>query len=153
MEKCFECNNPAQAQHHVVPKVLGGTKTIPLCDDCHSKVHDSKMLKLAYLVRKQRKDAGGPAVGAKYWGGKRPYGFDVVDKIFVENEEEQKIIKDMLEWKNKGNSTQAITDTLNANGTPSATGISWHYKSVRKILQREIKGTAHSSIKETEITL
>ena len=81
MKKCFECDAPAQADHHVVPKVLGGTKTIPLCDDCHSKVHDTDMLKMASLIRKQRRDAGPPIQGGKYWGGKRPYGFDVIDNI------------------------------------------------------------------------
>lgn len=30
MDKCFECSEPAPAKHHVVPEVLGGTKTIPL---------------------------------------------------------------------------------------------------------------------------
>ena len=153
MEKCFECNNPAQAQHHVVPKVLGGTKTVLLCDDCHSKVLDTEMLKMGSLIRQQRKEAGSPAAGEKYWGGCRPYGFDVIEKHLVHNEEEQKIIKDMLEWRNKGSTIQTITDTLNGNGTPSATGNAWHYMSVRKILQREVKGTAHSSIKINERNL
>lgn len=39
MEKCFECGNPATENHHVIPKVLGGTKTVPLCTKCHMKVH------------------------------------------------------------------------------------------------------------------
>ena len=36
---CFECGKPAEHEHHVVPVVLGGKKKIPLCADCHSKVH------------------------------------------------------------------------------------------------------------------
>lgn len=36
---CFECGAPATERHHVVPASLGGTKTIPLCGDCHAKVH------------------------------------------------------------------------------------------------------------------
>lgn len=39
MEKCFECENPATENHHVIPKSLGGTKTVPLCSLCHMKVH------------------------------------------------------------------------------------------------------------------
>ena len=137
MEKCFECNNPAQAQHHVVPKVLGGTKTVLLCDDCQSKVHDTDMLKLASLIRKQRKDAGPPKAGRGYWGGWRPYGFDVVDNILVDNEEEQKIIKDMLEWKNKGMTIQSIKDTLNKNAILTVQNRApWHYMSVRRIIER-----------------
>lgn len=37
--KCFECGDHATEQHHVIPKVMGGTKTIPLCSRCHMKVH------------------------------------------------------------------------------------------------------------------
>ena len=37
--QCFECGQPAQLAHHVVPKSMGGTRTIPLCHECHSKVH------------------------------------------------------------------------------------------------------------------
>ena len=40
---CFECGDPAQHEHHVVPRVRGGTKTIPLCLKCHEKCHDKKM--------------------------------------------------------------------------------------------------------------
>jgi hypothetical protein len=38
--KCFECGSEKNIHgHHVVPKVLGGNKTIPLCGICHGKVH------------------------------------------------------------------------------------------------------------------
>jgi hypothetical protein len=40
---CFECGNEAKHKHHVIPKVLGGTKTIPLCEECHSKVHGADL--------------------------------------------------------------------------------------------------------------
>lgn len=36
---CFDCAQTAQHKHHVVPRVLGGTRTIPLCPACHGKVH------------------------------------------------------------------------------------------------------------------
>ena len=37
---CFECGSDMNIHnHHVVAEVLGGTKTIPLCGDCHGKVH------------------------------------------------------------------------------------------------------------------
>jgi hypothetical protein len=39
MEKCFECGNSATEKHHIIPKVMGGKKTIPLCTSCHMKVH------------------------------------------------------------------------------------------------------------------
>ena len=43
MIHCFECNNPDNiVNHHVVPQSFGGTKTVPLCQLCHDKVHQLK---------------------------------------------------------------------------------------------------------------
>lgn len=38
-EKCFECGRQAKHWHHVVPKCLGGHRCVPLCHECHEKVH------------------------------------------------------------------------------------------------------------------
>lgn len=43
---CFECGAPKEEMHHVVPKSKGGTKTIPLCVDCHGKAHDTSHRRL-----------------------------------------------------------------------------------------------------------
>lgn len=40
--KCYECGKKAEEKHHIVPKTLGGTKTIPLCSKCHCKIHGLK---------------------------------------------------------------------------------------------------------------
>ena len=37
--RCFECGRPAKHNHHVVPRSFGGTQTVPLCYECHGKVH------------------------------------------------------------------------------------------------------------------
>lgn len=37
---CFECDQPADHQHHVIPRSRGGTRTVPLCAGCHGLVHD-----------------------------------------------------------------------------------------------------------------
>ena len=42
--KCFECGSVDNIHnHHVVPKVRGGTKTIPLCGSCHGLVHGKRL--------------------------------------------------------------------------------------------------------------
>lgn len=46
---CFECGNPADHEHHVIPKSKGGTKTVSLCRECHSLVHDSKLVLMSRL--------------------------------------------------------------------------------------------------------
>lgn len=41
--KCFECDSLDNiVHHHVIPRSLGGKKTIPLCQLCHDKVHRCK---------------------------------------------------------------------------------------------------------------
>tara|TARA_Y100000389_G_scaffold53691_1_gene49544 strand:+ start:862 stop:1236 length:375 start_codon:yes stop_codon:yes gene_type:complete len=55
---CFECGSIEKIQdHHIIPKVLGGTKTIPLCTPCHSKVHSKDLTKFSRLARIGRKKA------------------------------------------------------------------------------------------------
>ena len=73
----------------------------------------------------------------RFLGGKRPYGYKINGKSLERVSNEQQTISSMMDWKQQGMTIQRITDTLNENGTPSATGIAWHYMSVRKILQRE----------------
>ena len=36
---CFECGDKATENAHIVPKIRGGTKTIPLCGKCHGLAH------------------------------------------------------------------------------------------------------------------
>lgn len=43
MQPCFECGRPAEHEHHVVPRVRGGTRTVKLCAVCHGKAHDRGM--------------------------------------------------------------------------------------------------------------
>lgn len=37
---CFECGLITKGKHHVVPVSRGGTKVIPLCQECHNLVHE-----------------------------------------------------------------------------------------------------------------
>ena len=56
LDRCFECGAIGELDfHHVVPKSKGGTKMIPLCLSCHSKVHGEYMLDLRSLAKEARK--------------------------------------------------------------------------------------------------
>jgi transposase-like protein len=53
---CFECGDTENIhQHHVIPKSLGGTKTIPLCETCHGRVHQKDLVKFNNLAKQGRK--------------------------------------------------------------------------------------------------
>ena len=97
---CFECGSENNIHyHHVVPKSLGGTNTIPLCDICHGKVHGEHMLKiqrLAAISRKKniekKKELGLPS------GLGRKHGSFETINVFL-NKEDNKIVYDLLEQK------------------------------------------------------
>lgn len=63
--KCFECDSKAHHAHHIIPKSLGGTKTIPLCHGCHEKVHCKSFTDVRGLIKKgiQRAREEGKHVG------------------------------------------------------------------------------------------
>lgn len=66
MEVCFECGSDQDIhQHHVVAKVLGGTKTIPLCVICHGKVHGKSLNHRELILAGQAK----ARAAGKRWGG------------------------------------------------------------------------------------
>jgi hypothetical protein len=48
---CFECGGDAQHNHHVIPKSLGGTRTVPLCHTCHGMVHGLNFTNHGYLIK------------------------------------------------------------------------------------------------------
>jgi len=83
---CFECSNKATFEHHVIPKELGGTKTIPLCSDCHSKVHDKNLTSMKVLrdqsaVKRFENGihpSGRAPLGYK-WEGKKPNKYLVIE--------------------------------------------------------------------------
>ena len=106
---CFECSSPAVYQHHVVPKSKGGTKTIPLCHACHSKVHGRNMLH-PNLIKNAlaRKKQEGKVYGSIPYGKKRgPDG-----ETIIPNEEEQKAIERVRELRIEGLSLNQIKERL-----------------------------------------
>lgn len=51
-DKCYECNKHGDIHfHHIIPYSKGGRKTIPLCEECHGKVHGRDFLKHSQLIR------------------------------------------------------------------------------------------------------
>jgi hypothetical protein len=65
--QCFECGRPARHAHHVVPASEGGTRTVPLCERCHGKVHDQDFYRHCVLIRKglARARAAGKRLGRR----------------------------------------------------------------------------------------
>jgi len=136
--RCFECGAPACHEHHVVPRIYGGTRTIPLCSLCHGLAHhrDGNMgtpaLTRTALAHKR-------ANGEKT-GGAAPYGYRLAeDGIHLEPEpSEQEALALILAWRADGLSLRAVAARLNADAVP-ARGARWHPTTVAVLVKREAK--------------
>ena len=118
---CFECGSPADEMHHVVPRSLGGTKTIPLCSSCHGKAHGMGRGNIRSLIRE--------ALAIKKAQGVRLGG-----PVSIESNVAARIVA----LKAEGKGLRAIAETLNQEGIkPARGGAQWYASTVRVVLQRE----------------
>ena len=128
--KCFECEIESDClhNHHVIPRSLGGTKTVLLCEKCHGMVHQ-RQFSTCVLTRiaLQKRKAEGRRVS-----GWPPYGFRFEDDMTVLDEQEQKIIKLIKNLKNQKRNSNNIAFILNKQKIPSR-GKKWWAASVRNI--------------------
>jgi hypothetical protein len=109
---CFECESDKELHnHHVVPRSLGGTKTIVLCGECHGKVHgltamSTSTLTLRAMKKKREKNEA--------CGGEPPYGFEISHdgKTLKRSEYEQNVIKLSQDLRSMGISLRKIVIEL-----------------------------------------
>lgn len=69
-----------------------------------------------------------------------PYGFDVSDggKDLVANEQEQKTLKHIFQWRGEGASLHVIACRLNDLGVPSKKGGKWHAATIAHIVNNDL---------------
>ena len=134
---CFECGSEEDIHHHhVVPKSLGGTKTIPLCSKCHSLVHSRDLTRSTNLIKeahKARRRAGLVC-------GHPPYGFSRgANDELVANPEEAKVwayvekLRQTPVGNKSGHSWRAIAARLNAKGFKNRSGRDWNYRTLQEL--------------------
>lgn len=130
---CFECGSSDDVQdHHVVPRSLGGKKTLPLCGVCHGKVHSKDLTSVSSLIRAvlQHKRAKGELVGGV------PYGFKVAadGKHLVEDEAEQAVIAWVRGSRATGMSLRMIARELERQGMLSRNGKSFAATQINRMV-------------------
>ena len=117
---CFECDAPADHEHHVVPRVFGGTRTVPLCHICHGKAHGrargfrdtAGLTRAALRVKRARGEVSNHA----------PYGYRAEAGRLVIDESEQAVIARVREARARGLTIRAIVAELAAAGIVSRKG-------------------------------
>lgn len=85
------------------------------------------------------------------WNAGTPFGYDIIDKYLVINEQEAETVKKMYDlFLNSGYGIGKIARYLNDNGILTKKGTKWSQTQVTRILENEIyKGTQRSHTVET----
>jgi hypothetical protein len=134
MATCWECGaGPPLHDHHVVPRSRGGTKTVPLCEPCHGKVHDKDMV-ISAMIREAhariRKHGGVPP-------GSPPLGYKKTSGTLTIDPAERALLFRMHQLRASGLSIRKITAALNDEGFRSRTGGPIHSTTIARALRTE----------------
>lgn len=122
-----------------MPRVLGGTKTIPLCEGCHGKVHGCNWKNHGSLTRGglQRAKAAGKRLGNPnrmsliIAGGRGAESNRQAANTFALS------MRPLIQtYQQQGLSLRAIAEELNQRNIPTSRGGRWHATYLVKIIQR-----------------
>lgn len=67
----------------------------------------------------------------------RFYGYDIIDKKFIVNKEQAKVVKRIFDMALNGMGYIKITEVLNKEGIKNPSGNKWTYRSVERILRED----------------
>lgn len=124
--KCFECEADADHMHHVIPRSMGGTKTIPLCARCHWLAHGRSDFERADSHRALTR-AGLARVRAErgYTGGPKRYGMEDADAP---------VIHAVLALRAEGMTIRAIATEVARRGFTTRKGTPMSVTQVQRIV-------------------
>lgn len=125
---CFECDAPGQHKHHVVPRALGGQRTLWLCERCHGRIHGLSLHNHGILVRVGL--ARARSEGKRM--GQPPYGWSVEDSALVELPAEQNTLHTIHTLRGRGHTWGNIAATLNHLEETTRHGALWTGERVRR---------------------
>lgn len=142
MQPCWECDAVGEVHHHhPVPRSRGGTRTIPLCIDCHGKAHDSRMAR-AQLT----KDALAAKKARGEMTGMAPLGKRVSEDgvHLVRDETETRMVERARELRAAGVTVRATADTLTQEGYRTRKGGPIQPTTIQRLWrERRRHGSAH----------
>jgi len=139
---CFNCGkDPADHWHHVVPKSKGGTAMVPLCVECHAKVHNRRSMSASELTKEGLRKA--KARGVKLGGPKLSEARKKAHKAIKEAKKERNkqywpIIKAIIN-DGGGSSLRRIAECLNSKKVKTPRNGKWTATSVRRVIASQYK--------------
>ena len=138
VRKCFECEleDDFIADHHVVPRSKGGTKTVPLCKKCHGLVHGKNFMNTSTLTREGLAAAKLRGVKLGSPDPERSGRLMRAAAQVAKNEYKAKMLPVINEIKETGARTlQEVADELERRGYLTRQGkTKWHPGTVRYVL-------------------
>jgi uncharacterized Zn finger protein len=131
---CFECGAAAQHEHHVIPRAHGGKNTVPLCEQCHGRVHNqtcttSALTKAAMAAKREKRER--TSLHA-------PYGFAVAadGKTLLPDAAEQTLLAAILETRGRRLSHRGVVAELARKGFTTHKGTALSLMQVQRIMQQ-----------------
>jgi hypothetical protein len=146
MPRCFTCHSlaPHIHEHHVLPRSMGGVGMVPLCEDCHGKIHgyDLRMSGLTKLALAKKKDRGERI-------GQIAYGFALATdgKTLIHNEEEQSILRLIRQERARGFTFRKIATRLAECGIKNRNGKPFNFTAVHKMFRGQSQGATAAKAK------
>jgi hypothetical protein len=131
--QCFECGELDNLHmHHVVPRSRGGTRTVPLCAECHGKAHHRKramttgaLTAVALRAKRARGECTGNA----------PFGYVTrPDGRLAPRASEIDVARAAVEARERGLSTRQIAADLTERGWRSRNGGPISHTAVQRML-------------------
>lgn len=142
---CFECGNPSHEDHHVVPRVRGGTRTVPLCSPCHGKAHGigrngghGELVRTALKAAKRRGVVLGNPNGAEALRRAGKGNKAAVNALRANADAHAEALRPVLaDLHREGiTSLERIAAALNERGMQTPRGGLWYATSVRNLKAR-----------------
>lgn len=142
--RCFECGTTDNIhQHHVVPRTLGGTKTIPLCEKCHGLIHGMNFSDHSTLTkigldnaRKRGVKLGNPNLDSVRNKDTTQARKQRVRMCGVYRDNVKRKIEPLFQ---DGLTDNQIAEQLNLEGFHTSTGGLWNRTTVWRVRKRSIK--------------
>lgn len=136
---CFECGGTAEHQHHVVPRSLGGTRTVPLCATCHGKIHGIDFSSHGILTKAGliKAAARGALIGNRSGNRNRDTGAAKAAwsaKTQARQAEVREVCLELIAEHGEM-TTRKLADHLNQAGYKTVTGKDWSATQVWRIIK------------------
>jgi hypothetical protein len=124
--ECANCGQTASQAHHVVPLILGGfdklSNLVALCEECHEKVHGTKLRNHSELTKEGLNRARERGVKLGGWRGHR-FGELGAHLIALNDAKKEKVKEEakilaptLLSLRSQGMSLRSIANHLNEEG-------------------------------------